>query len=166
MTISQKRLKELFTYNAQTGHLYWRVSNSNAIKVGQRAGHKRPDGYVVVYADGISYREHRLIWLWHTGSFPKNFIDHKNGIRDFNKIENLREATKSQNSQNAARQRNNTSGYTGVVWNARQERWIARVKVNGEVHHFGTHATPEDAHAAYLAGKARLHSFQPKPRYL
>jgi hypothetical protein len=162
--LTQKRLKKLLRYDAKTGAFYRVEILSNRCVIGERAGCRLPSGYRMVSVDGVSHREHRLVWLWHTGHFPKNFTDHRNGIRDDNRFENLREATKGENCQNAAKQQNNTSGYTGVVWEARRKRWLARVKFKGKTHHFGTYRTPEAANSAYLKGKRLLHIFQPIPR--
>ncbi len=75
------------------------------------------------------YTTHRLIWLFVHGSWPKNHLDHINGIIIDNRIENLREATRSQNMGNQPIKRINTSGYRGVSWRKKDHKW--QVKFRG-----------------------------------
>jgi hypothetical protein len=91
-------------------------------------------------------------------------LDHRDGVRTNNRLANLREATRSENCQNAAKRNDNTSGFTGV-WPV-GKRWRAKVAVDGVERHAGYFATKELAQAAYLATKAELHKFQPIPREL
>ena len=68
------------------------------IKYGKEVGYlDKSTGYRYVEINGISYYSHRLIWFMHYGTWPKGQIDHINGIKDDNRIENLREATASEN---------------------------------------------------------------------
>lgn len=80
---------------------------------------------------------------------PSDQIDHINCITTDNRIENLREAHQWQNSANRGRNRNNKSGFKGVYWNAKIEKWIATIKVSRNVVYLGTFTLPEDAHAEY-----------------
>jgi hypothetical protein len=114
--------------------------------------------------DGKNYQHHRLAWLYVHGAFPPADLDHRDGVRTNNRLANLREATRSENCQNAAKRNDNTSGFTGV-WPV-GKRWRAKVAVDGVERHAGYFATKELAQAAYLATKAELHKFQPIPREL
>jgi len=74
--------------------------------------------------------------MMHHGYFPK-FIDHINGIKNDNRIENLREATKQNNAWNTTKTVLNTSGYKNISWNKRDKRWYVRISVEGKNKHFG-----------------------------
>ena len=101
--ISQEYLREIFDY--KDGQLIWKLPRSK-IQVGQKTGHLNFHGYLNTKLDGKNYRTHRLIFMWHYGYLPKQ-IDHINGIKDDNRIENLREVSDSENSYNQNLKSNN-----------------------------------------------------------
>jgi len=164
--LTQARLKELLKYDPETGDFtrLSRVGRSGPagtiVKTPQNAG------YVTAALDGEEYLQHRLAWLYVHGHFPPADIDHTNGVRDDNRIENLRLASRSENLQNKSMQRNNTSGLIGVSWRANRKHWIAQIRVGGTHRYLGSFKTAELARDAYLAAKAELHEFQPIPREL
>lgn len=92
--------------------------------------------YVRVRYAGKSIAAHRIIFFMHYGYLPR-CIDHINGIRTDNRIENLREATHKQNAQNRKKAKNNTSGVKGVSWCKRSERWRAVVQNDGKYINLG-----------------------------
>lgn len=122
-------------------------------------------GYLHVMIDRGTYKLHRLAWLYEFGSFPREELDHINGKRTDNRIANLRECSREQNSENRARSRNNTSGFTGVSFSKLNRRWRSKIEKSGKRHDLGLFDSPEEAHEAYLKAKARLHKFQPVPRH-
>lgn len=139
--ISQERLKELLHYNPETGVFRWlpRPVNTreerrwNTRYANKTAGHKRKKtGYVTIYVHGRLYMAHQLAFLYMTGDFPKNQIDHKDGNTNNNKWNNLREATHAQNMQNRKLLKSSTSGVSGVIWDKEKRRWRARISVNGK----------------------------------
>lgn len=156
--LTAERARNLFSYDLETGELRWKV-NKGIAKKGEIAGTMRPDGYRQSSADGRVYLTHRLIWLFVTGKFPINEIDHVNGDKTDNRFENLRDVNRVINTEN---QRNSVtgskSGKLGVHWNSRSNKFIARIKVNKKSFHLGTYTSPEEAHAAYLTAKRRLHA--------
>lgn len=95
-------LRNLFDYNSEIGCLVWKVNLGTKKHIGNRFGCvDKVQGYRKGMIKRKSYREHRLIWIWHNGDIPKNLlIDHINGIRGDNRIENLRLVTVSQNQNN------------------------------------------------------------------
>ena len=120
--LSQKRLKQVISYDPESGDMT-RIDN------GRVAGTINGDGYRSVMVDGRLYQAHRLAWLYVHGSFPPDCIDHINGIRTDNRIENLRPATKSQNTMNSKAPSTNSTGVKNVSRN--RGGYLAGVKVGG-----------------------------------
>lgn len=162
--ITQERLKELLRYDQETGVFTWRVRASNRIHIGDMASNKTDHGYGQICISGKRYRAHRLAWLYVTGRFPRNEIDHKNGIRDDNRWANLREATPVENRQNLAVYATNTSGFTGVCWHKPTQRWMARIHASGKQKCLGYFEDKIVAAAVYAQAKAELHQFNPTAR--
>lgn len=104
------------------------------------------------------YREHRVIWLMHYGSFPTMELDHINGVRDDNRLENLRQVTRSQNIQNLKRARSdNSNGLLGVSYKKPNKKWAAAIQKDGKKIHIGLYATAQEAHEAYMQVKDSIH---------
>lgn len=110
--LTQSKLHELFFYNADTGIF---TNKSNRF-IGKQAGTLQKRGYSTIGIDGKRYYAHRLAWLYKNGELPSNEIDHINGVKSDNRIDNLRLATRSQNASNRPIQSNNTSGHIGITW--------------------------------------------------
>jgi hypothetical protein len=154
-----ERLREVLDYNPETGEFVWRMSNGKRAVAGQPAGGISRNGYVRISIDTRHYA-HRLAWFYVHGVWPKGQIDHINGIRDDNRIENLREATASQNGQNRrAARADSHSGKIGVRLSPTSGRWGAEIVKDGEKCSLGYFDTPDAAHDAYLAAKRELHEF-------
>jgi hypothetical protein len=148
--ITAERLRELLAYDPTSGGFAWRVDRGGLAKAGQIAGSRNGIGYVNIRVDGRDYSAHRLAWLHVTGAWPAGQIDHINGVRDDNRIANLREATNAQNQWNRAHQ-GSVSGFKGVKWCKIQRKWRAELRKDGRKIHLGRFATVEEAHAAYCA---------------
>ena len=128
--IDQSRLKQVLHYDPRTGEFIRRITLSSRAIAGSRVGAPNSEGYRFVKIDGILYRCHRLAWLYVTGEWPENQIDHINGNRADNRFENLREATTSQNSHNRRGPNvDNRSGALGVCWHKAAKKWHARIAV-------------------------------------
>lgn len=118
------------------GKLYW--------KNGKEAGTKTENGYIRVKYLGRSYMAHVIIWAMFHGSLPDHQVDHKNRVRDDNRIENLRLATHGENVANSKMRSNNTSGDRGVY--PRGDYFV--VVCGGEyVGHFASRSEAKDAYA-------------------
>ena len=160
--LSQGRLKSLLHYDPDTGVFTWKVSPSSRVRPGDRAGSKNGRGYIRIMIDTKHYMTHRLAWLYVYGVWPVDKIDHINGDSLDNRICNLREATQAENMQNITVSASNTTGYLGV--SPVMSKYRAQIRVNCTALYLGLFDTPEQAHQAYLAAKAKFHKFQPTPR--
>ena len=162
--MTQEELKALLHYDSITGIFTWIVSGKKR-KIGTRAGHvQKLHGYRVIGINYQIYREHRLAWLYVHGYLPDEQIDHRDGDKTNNKLDNLREATNLQNHQNRKCQTNNSSGFVGVHLHKQTNKWRSKINVNGKAKHLGLFNTAEEAHSAYLKAKSELHTFNPIPR--
>ena len=140
--IFRLRVLELFDYDREAGKLYWKISR-HGIRVGQEAGSiNNKDGYRYVMIDGKKYLTHRLIFLIEHGYLP-DCLDHKDGNRLNNRIENLRPCSLRENSRNASKKSNNTSGVVGVYWNKAKKKWHAQC----------ADRTGKQAHLGYFENK-------------
>ncbi len=162
MTISREtlelaRLKELLHYDPESGIFTWIKSNSNTSPVGTIAGRGiNPEGYRQIQIDGHSFKAHRLAWFYVYGKWPEQ-IDHLNGVRDDNRIINLRDATPQINSQNQRGAiKNNKSGFLGVFPH-KNGGFVAKIKVDKKNKYLGRFATAEEAHAVYVLAKRQFH---------
>lgn len=137
------------------GRLMW-IDPPGKAKVGDIAGSPH-NGYIQVGLFGRRYYAHRLAWFLHYGRWPQGELDHVNGNRADNRIENLREVTRDENAQNRRKaQGNNKLGVLGVYRHS--ERFRAQIMAAGGRIHLGLFDTVEEAHAAYVAAKRRFHA--------
>ena len=125
--MTQEYAHSLFEY--KDGGLYWKIRKAPHVKIGAKVGSPAINGYESVMVDGRNWRIHRLVFLMQYGYLPKN-IDHINGNRTDNRIENLRAADDSQNAHNQVLRSNNVSGIKGVSWNNDRQKWAVRVNYN------------------------------------
>lgn len=133
-------------YNRDTGVFIWLVCRTFTAKHGSIAGGKTQAGYVRIKLGGKEYLAHRLAWFIMNGPIPDGYeIDHINGIRDDNRICNLRLANPQQQRANAKINSDNSSGYRGVYWNKRRKKWRAYIRRQ----HLGYFDTKEAAAASY-----------------
>lgn len=156
LPVNIARLNDLLTYNQSTGVFTWKLPR-RCIRAGSAAGTINHYGYVVIKIDGLTYKAHRLAWMWATGRFSDLEIDHINRIRSDNRLSNLREATSSQNKHNASMRTDNTSGLKGVSYSADRRKFVAQISVNGKNQNLGRFSTDQEAAAAYRNAALRLH---------
>ena len=152
--ITQERLKYLMRY--ENGKLYWIRPTANWMKSGVEAGFLVNTGYRLARVDGHSIMLHRLVFLYHHGYTPE-IVDHIDGNKLNNHIENLRPATRAQNNQNARTRKDNKSGQKGVRWREDQQKWIVTIAVDKKKHHLGYYTAFEVAKNAYLIAAQHLH---------
>lgn len=147
--LSHERLKSLLHYDPETGVFTWAVARKNGqLRAGTVAGSIKENGYVRLEVDQRTYFAHRLAWFYMTGSEPETFIDHIDNCRSNNAFSNLRLASKSENRWNETLRSTNTSGYKGVTWSKKSQKWQASIRVKGKSLHVGLFERAEDAFAA------------------
>lgn len=152
--ITAEKVRDLFHYDPSTG-IFTRKTDSwwGEKKVGCLS-----HGYLVIRVNnGKKYAAHRLAWLYVYGSFPEKDLDHINGDRSDNRIENLREASGSENSMNRRNRSDNTSGKKGVVWHGIQNKWQAQICSDGKNRCLGYFHDIEEAAHAYNKAAIKLH---------
>lgn len=172
---SQEYLRVLLDYDHRTGGLLWRKRDISLFENGGHgAAHNRDkwngrmagkealacikgDGYRHGAIEGVHYASHRVIWKWMTGMDPDE-VDHIDGDRKNNKWSNLRSVTRTENGRNSARHKDNTSGVTGVRYNAKNRKWQAYIMQGVRFINLGSHANFEDAVSARKEGE-RVHGF-------
>lgn len=154
-SLTAEEVRRHLSYNPETGEFRWLIGGKGRPGVGEIAGCKSNAlGYWLI---GLNYRRywaHRLAWLVSHGQWPEHQIDHINGNRSDNRIANLRPATHAQNQQNRHTTRGNRTCFRGVY--LEKGRFFAQCRVMKVKYRLGTFDTPEEAHAAYLAGLRRL----------
>lgn len=148
--ITQELVKSLYNYDPETGH-FTRKTVHHRFPIGSRAGSTMANGYRNLTVAGQRLYEHRVAWLYMTGEWPADMIDHKDLNRANNAWCNLREADNSKNMRNAGMRSNNTCGFKGVCWRSDQGRWRAYITVNGKQKHLGNYRSKEEAALAYDA---------------
>ena len=143
-------LKEHFEYVPETGKLLWKKVNSNAVKVGQEAGHLS-QGYIRTYVKGKQVMVHKIIWALTYNEWPDGDIDHINMNRADNRLSNLRKVTRSENFYNRTKYKNNTTGYKGVTAHTVKNgtKFVARIRYDNKQKYIGIYNSPEEAKAAY-----------------
>ena len=131
------------------GRLYWAKPRPKVV-VGSRAGYAKKNGYREIKFNGKSYKEHRVIWAIINGAWPSDELDHVNKDKSDNRIENLREATRSQNMANSLKKRGSSS-FNGVCWKKRFGKWHSQIMSDGKKRHLGWFDLEYKAALAYDA---------------
>lgn len=150
--LTQEVLKQLLEYDDRTGVFVRRSGRNEGCIAGGLKGR-----YVNILINRKMYQAHRLAWLYVTGEWPENHIDHINGDKHDNRFTNLRAATHSENKRNCSKSKANTSGFKGVDWARSESKWRARIKKQGKSHFIGYFDNPADAFAAYCKAAQELH---------
>jgi hypothetical protein len=168
-SITCEIVRDLLNYDPETGIFTWRHRDRkyfntdrapnpwNARYAGKEAGRFTHYGYIQIKIFEYDFYAHRLAYLYMTGSFPEMEIDHKDRNKSNNRFENLRVVSKAVNMQNTFNPyRSNKLKVRGVRQTV-SKKFDARISVRGKDYQLGTFSTPEEASAAYLAAKQRLH---------
>lgn len=143
-----EELKTKWDYNPKDGFFTWKVKTNPKVVIGSEVGGTR-NGYIVLSHDGKLLEAHRVAWAFVHGEWPKYHIDHINGIRDDNRIENLRDVPQAVNRLNLHKTYSN-SGVLGV--HKKGTRFMAQFKSK----YLGMFATAEEAGEKYKNEKAKF----------
>jgi hypothetical protein len=154
MELTQTLLKLHLHYDSETGVFTRLISTNGGVCIGDIAGTVHPTKYRFIQVAKNMYAAHRLAFLYMTGEFPPHDVDHINGARNDNRWANLRAVTRYENTQNTAKNRNNTSGVMGVHWHKLTGKWQAYI--GGKHTHIGLFDNWFEAVCARKSAENRL----------
>ena len=158
-SLTQEQLKNKLHYDKETGVFTW-ILQYGKVKPGMIAGIKNKKGYIQIGFLKKLYLAHRLAWFYIHGKWPKNEIDHINGIKNDNRICNLRDILHDENNQNINKpQKNNKTGYLGVSFMKNRNKYQAQICINGKTKHIGLFDSAKEAHDEYIKYKRKHHKF-------
>lgn len=145
--ISQSYIKSIFNYDPDSGVITFRHSRKPLSTMST-------NGYLVARLGNEFFMSHRIAWVIINGMIPEGVeVDHMDGDKLNNRIENLRLVSHSVNMKNVGKRKSNTSGVTGVTI-TKSGKYRARVKSNGVYILNASCETLEEA--ASLVKKVRL----------
>ena len=146
-------IRENLRYDPETGYLWWIKPSKNNVKtprnLNKPVGTLHQKGYFRIKILSTAMSCHRVAWFLYYGSWPKDILDHTNGIGTDNRIENLRCATDKENSRNRRSVKGSSSKYKGVSWNKEKQKWHSLITLNYRGKHLGYYASEEEAARAY-----------------
>jgi len=140
--LTQEEVLKVLKY--KDGNLYRTQVTSKRTNPNKPAGGINKQGYFCIQLGKKMYLNHRLIFLMHYGYLPE-FIDHIDGNRLNNNIENLRASTRAENNRNAKLRKDNTSGVKGVNWHSQANKWQVMLMVNKKHKNYGLFDSLDDA---------------------
>lgn len=153
--MTQDQLRLFLRYEPDTGLFFW-LLNKGTAKAGSVAGTPASNGYTNICINRKIYKAHRLAWLYVYGVLPLNQVDHINGVKNDNKIDNLRAATNQENAQNHV--------WLGTNFDKKKNKWQSRIRVDNKRVFLGYFETENEARQAYIKAKKEHHKFQPIQR--
>lgn len=172
--LTPRLVRRLIDYDPDTGHMAWKVrgrsvlSSTDAHSLAAMARFNsrwagtpalasiNAHGYRHGSIMGRTYTAHRVAMCIYHNRWPADLVDHINGIKSDNRIENLRFATRSDNQRNCKRSSRNKSGFTGVAWHASSGKWHAYIFDNGQSKSIGYFDCKQQAVDARKQEAARL----------
>lgn len=159
-------LRGLLRYEAETGKLFWLPRTAQHIGNGRNGAEveairwntkwsgkeaftsKNGSGYLTGNVFRKFFSAHRIAWALYYGEWPKGDIDHINGVRHDNRIDNLRDVSGSANNCNTRIRKDNKTGCTGVFWRKDGAKWAASIRLHGKISHLGFFKDKAEAIAA------------------
>jgi hypothetical protein len=160
-----REARKILAYDPKTGLITWTCDRRTGkgvgrvhVKAGAEAGTRVAQrGYKRIYVVDRQMYAHRLAWVLHYGEMPPPILDHADGNKGDDRIDNLRPATKAQNAYNSKLQSNNSTGFKGVHLSKKNGRFQANIKGGGKNRFLGYFDTAEEAHAAYCSAAVKYH---------
>jgi len=143
--LTEQQLKQILSYDPDTGEWTWLISTSPKAQAGQKAGCINKQGRRQIAIEGKTYKSYRLAFLYMTGKWPDRWVDHINKDTSDDRWFNLRLATPKQNAMNRTTHLNNSSGKKGVCWHKHYEKWWAYIMLNGYNKNLGFFDRIDDA---------------------
>jgi hypothetical protein len=156
-------LRKRLRYDGETGKLFWLDYPTMSAQWRGKLADKEAftaisHGYRIGRLGGVNYPAHRVIWAITQGCWPAGEIDHINGVRDDNRIENLRDVDRLDQRRNMKRYASNVSGVAGVCFDKTRGLWVAYIQSEYLLKRLGRFRTLEEAAAARKAAE-RLYGF-------
>lgn len=178
MSAENNTIKRLLRYNSDTGEVFWRkrdrsffdsdrsCNSWNARYANKRAGSRKnvknlPGyAYIQVTLFGKHASGHRIAFACMGIDIPEGMmVDHINGDATDNRFKNLRIVTRTVNSKNASKSKNNTSGYNGVSYDKCAKKFKAFIRRNGKMHHLGLFLTAKEAYQKRISEERKDSEF-------
>ena len=169
--MDQSQLRQLLHYDKDAGHFTWlkrpveMFKNKRSCSIwhtkfeGKKAGSLQKSGnccYVVIVIHAKKYLAHRLAWLYETGSFPNDQVDHINGEGTDNRFVNLRDVSNAVNGRNCRSNSNKTSGVMGVYFYKRDGLWCSYITKNRKTTVLGRFQDKFEAICARKSAEVRM----------
>jgi len=151
---SLESAKFLYEYDSTNGSFTWknRKGPNARIVLGSTAGHRAKDGYIHIRVCSRLFLAHRVAWALCYGEWPRGMIDHINGERDNNRINNLRVVSPRENSHNMRIHRE--GAIVGAFYDKTRKLWRSAIVVNGKTVDLGRYKTQEEAHTTHVKALA------------
>tara|TARA_R110002153_G_C13037746_1_gene469501 strand:- start:15 stop:581 length:567 start_codon:yes stop_codon:yes gene_type:complete len=137
-------MTDKLSYVPETGDLVWKegasIFNNRVRAVGSVAGTINYHGYLIIgrWLEGKvnQYRLHRIVWFLNYGEVP-SILDHINGNKLDNRVENLRPTTTALNLRNQKPRKNSHSKYKGVYYDKKNDSYRTAIRINHKYIHIG-----------------------------
>lgn len=155
--LTQSKLKDELSYDKVTGNFTRLKDKGRLSKKGDIAGTLGSLGYIIIKIQGKAYKAHRLAWLYIYGKFPNKNLDHINGIKDDNRLENLRECTQQENCYNRVARTGSKSGIKNVCWHKRTKTWHVVLSFKGKSFFIGQFKDLEFAELVAIEARIKYH---------
>lgn len=156
LLITAEEARSYLDYDPVTGVFTWKLKCGCKVP-GTVCSHLSKAGYVRIGFRGRLYQAHRLAWLYMTGDWPPEQVDHIDGVRSNNAWSNLRAATNAENTRNSKLPCTNSSGFKGVSWSKEVGKWHAYVKKDGRRKHLGYFSEKDEAARVVCDARLALH---------
>jgi len=154
---THEELKSLFIYGTSTGNFYRKTSPCNSVKIGDKAGTVKANGYTYIRFQGKQQAAHRLAWLFIYGRWPTKRLDHINGDKADNRMCNLRLVTQSENQLNRKLCSRSSTGIKGVSTHSASGKYQVTLSVDGVKRHFGLFGSIELAELVARGAREKYH---------